>query len=543
MQNGKHETNNSNGLLTNLDSLVDQYQEQARYDDDLLKKYGEQVNQVFKNVKHLLISNDQSQIQIDLPYKSSVSSISLKILSTQLNKLRLLDTKLKNESIDIAKQKMEKKINKLELEKSKTENQISSIRLKLLKKESELFTNYENELLNLDKEIKDFENVKIAQVIKQSSKLQIDRFLVLIDSIIQKNDKKLLFYYQIVLKTQEYLGYNLVSINQFLERIIVFQCQLNSIFKMKLPYLSQLCKYLPDSKFYDLLKRKEMMMTGGYQQHHENNSSTSPNHTPNIDNFYEEDAKDTNDTPPKEINNATEKIIKLGEEYKLPLSSKTLNYQRRAARSSSVTSTTSTSASIEPAELNSIPIMRENTSPFSNNFKKITIPHKIINKPFNKLSIKDFFEFLVIIVKIIINFQQILKYFKVNTDDYSMEDWCDMEKLLSEISNQDQLNLRLNNDATLSNPKPSTSLPKKLNAKSNFQFLLEHVYKSIIMSPYAQKQQHHMNNNKLIGLQNLNFKNLFLNQISPNFNMGEDYDGLDNEFRNKDEWDLISEIL
>lgn len=112
-------------------------------------------------------------------------------------------------------------------------------------------------------------------------------------------------------------------------------------------------------------------------------------------------------------------MIKLGDAYQLPLSSKTLNFQRRAARLSS--------SPIEPVELNSIPVIRQNSAS-SSAVRKITIPHRIINKPFNKLSIKDFLEFLVVIVRIIANFQVLLTILAIDTSDFTIEDWCNFEK-------------------------------------------------------------------------------------------------------------------
>ncbi|KAI5954185.1 hypothetical protein KGF54_001960 [Candida jiufengensis] len=512
--------------VTNLEDLLDQYQQQAKEDDKLLKHYGNQVNNVFKIVRSL--HNDEFQDFSN--FRTEVPLSSIKLLALQLNKLKILDLKYRNESIDHKIQQLSKRNIKLTKDNKDIENQIDSLRLKLLKKESNLIKNYENELLKLNNNIQDYETVKIQQVITQSHKLQLNQFRILIDSTLQKSDKKLKLGYQPILKIQEFLGYNLLSINQFLERLINFQIQLNSIFRLKLPYLIQLAKYLPDSKFFDLLKRKEMMITGEYQQqqqqkqqHHHHQQQPSPPKQPTSENFYEEPPPQSQDPKPKEISNVTEKIIKLGEEYQLPLSSKTLNYQRRVARSSSVTS-------IDPAEFNSIPTIRENSSPISTNTKKITIPHKIINKPFNKLSIKDFIEFLVIIVKIIINFQIILKYFQVNTDQYKLEDWCDIELILSEIHNysNSNLNLRLN----------STDSKSSIKTK-NFQQVLEQVYSLIIKSSYAEKYH---TSNKILNLQNLKFQNLFLNQSnSLKFYDDDEFDEF--EINNKDEWDLISEIL
>ena len=58
------------------------------------------------------------------------------------------------------------------------------------------------------------------------------------------------------------LGYNLLVINQFLERLIVLQSQLAYLFNMELPYLNELVTFLPDEKFYNLIRKKEMIISG-----------------------------------------------------------------------------------------------------------------------------------------------------------------------------------------------------------------------------------------------------------------------------------------
>lgn len=286
----------------------------------------------------------------------------------------------------------------------------------------------------------------------------------------------------------EFLGYNLSAINQFLERLVVLQNQLSRLFDIHLPHSRTLTKYLPDTKFYDLLKRKEVMITGQKESMIDDN----------------DDDREQKETTPMGIDNVSEKVIKLGDAYQLPLSSKTLNFQRRAARLTSP---------IEPVELNSIPVFRQNSTS-SSTTRKITIPHRIINKPFNKLSIKDFLEFMVVIVKIVANFQVLLATLVIDTSEFTIEDWCNFEKILDKLANVEESEI-----ATL-NSIPSGS---KFNLTSNSHDLLQQVYKSIVKSTYAQK--HH---NKALAFQTLNFNNLFLNESKTS---------------RGDDWDLISEIL
>ncbi|KAI5970644.1 hypothetical protein CANMA_000235 [Candida margitis] len=495
MQQRKYESLSDKDHQNQADSrTLKRLQNQARQDDEQLANYEGQVNNIFKIASVLQSGNDNSkQVAYELHDNlqddtSKPSLTSVTALAIQLNKLKILDTKLRVDSIELAKKSAQKKVDNLKNNNEEIENQIDSIRLKILKKESEMITDYSHKSEELVAEIRDFEMTKITQVQRQSKKIQFQHFKILLEIALQRRDgKKLYFHHQPILKLEEFLGYNLLVINQFLERLVVLQNQLSILFNIQLPHSRVLTKYLPDSKFYDLLKRKESMVTG--QQ----------------DSILDDDAIEQKESTPMDIENVTGKVIKLGDAYQLPLSSKTLNYQRRAARL--------TSPIEEPIELNSIPIIRQN-SLSSSATRKITIPHRIINKPFNKLSIKDFLEFLVVIVRIIANFQVLLAILAIDTSDFNLEDWCNFEKLLDKLVSFDESKHRVELNSPIS---------MRYNSKTNSHDLMQQVYKSIVKSTFAQK--HH---NKTLAFQNLNFNNLFLNESKTGHG---------------DDWDLISEIL
>ncbi|KAI3405321.2 hypothetical protein KGF56_001862 [Candida oxycetoniae] len=468
--------------------------------DQVLTKHENQINKVLEIA--FLLQNDSSDVKqrvheiyesmdrddVPVPSIASITSLAL-----QLSRVCLSDTKARIESINRGKEQVQKVVNQLSQVQISKEKEIDLLRLKLLQKESHLIKCYEEQISKVIKQIEEFEMTRIKQVEMQALKIQNHNFQILLDMSFQKSEKKrtLLFHYQPILKIEEFLGYNLTVINQFVERLIDLQRQLSFLFKIQLPHLDTLCKCLPSKRFYDLLKKKEMLITG------------------QKDSIIDEERYQSEySTTPKEIDYATEKIVRLGDAYQLPLSSKTLNYQRRVARSSSV----------EPGELNQIPtIVRENSStpsalsqPGSATSKKITIPHRIINKPFNKLSIKDFLEFLVIIVKVSANFEVFLGHFSMQGREFSIDESADFEKILNEI-------------AHLDTQYPLGSVVEKRHPYQNFQKRLEHVYNQIINSLFAKKQH-----NKPVALQNLNFKNLFLNQPKSD---------------QRDDWDIISEML
>ncbi|KAI5964382.1 hypothetical protein KGF57_001055 [Candida theae] len=504
MQSGKNESSGK-GLQSPADfKTLKRLQSQARKDDELLASYEGQVNGIFSIAAVLQDGNDNSKskahelynsLQNDIP-KPSLDTITA--LAIQLSKLRTLDAKLRVDSINFAIKQSQKKVDGLKSQNQEVESQTDSIRLKLLHEETELIKSYSNKSDHLTKAIDEFQVTKIAQVERQAKKIQLQQFKVLVGIALQRKDNKRLYlHHQPILNLDEFLGYNLSAINQFLERLIVLQNQFAHIFNIQLPHSRALTKYLPDTKFFDLLKRKEVMITGQKESIADDDDD-------------DDDEREQRDTTPMGIDNVSEKVIKLGDAYQLPLSSKTLNFQRRAARLSS--------SPVEPVELNSIPIIRQNSTS-SSAVRKITIPHRIINKPFNKLSIKDFLEFLIVIVRIIANFQVLLNILAIDTSVFTIADWCDFEKILGKLANAD--------DSADTIELPSICTPVAVNSKgtsANTRDLLQQVYKAIVRSAFAQK--HH---NKALAFQNLNFNNLFMNESRSNYG--------------DDEWDLISEIL
>ncbi|RCK62395.1 hypothetical protein Cantr_09216 [Candida viswanathii] len=479
-------------------------QARARLDDATTSQYKNQIDVIFQIVS-LLENNAEGDVN-DMYYLldhelPTPSIISITSLAIQLNKLRLLDSKLRTDSIIQAAAQLQTRIVKLEDRKSNIEQELDQIRLKLLKKEAEIIRVYEEGVAQVNSHIEDYKLTKIKQVEVQALKLQYANFKIIYETSFQQKDKKLSFNHQPILKLEEFLGYNLLVINQFLERLIILQSQLSYLFNVDLPHLKELMNYVPDEKFYNLIRKKELMISGREADEEEENR------------IEEQSSEKRNSMEiPKGIPNPTEKIFKLGDGYNLPPSSKTLNYQLRRRASS-----------VEPADLNNIPVIKEPTAATSSSSKtssrKIIIPHKIINKPFNKLAIKDFLKFVGIIVKIIINFQAFL-VFTSNESELQPDEWCNFYKVLREITKLDKVLKDNIVKETVSRPV-TTLLSTDLEMRANFQVLMEQVYEKLMTSSYSRKQH-----NRPIALQDLNLKNLIFNQT-----------------KLSDDWDIVSGML
>lgn len=445
----KSESNSQvkNGFDKDYSRHLLDFQKRARLDDVTIDQYEHQINIIFQ-IANILQRDTRKDLDAlyylldhELPTPSIFSIISLSI---QLKKLQLLDLKLRVDSIHRARGQLTTKVEKLTDKKLLFEQKLDQIRLKMLKKEASMIRIYQEELEKLNTKIEDYQLTKIKQVELQALKLQHANFKVICEVSFHQKDKKLLLNQQPILKVEEFLGYNLLVINQFLERLIVLQSQVAYLFNMELPYLNELVNFLPDEKFYNLIRKKEMIISG-------------------LDGNEEDDEQEDVKTPdiPNDIQNPTEKIFRMGDGYNLPPSSKTLNFQMRRRASS-----------VEPADLNNIPVIKELSLPLSSPSKKpvskkIIIPHKIINKPFNKLSIKDFLKFVNVIVKIIINFQLFL--IKINnSQEPKILDWCNFQTILQEVMKVDQvLNDRIYTESTTNTEV--TQIPKNLTLKKTLR--------------------------------------------------------------------------
>ncbi|KAG7661612.1 uncharacterized protein J8A68_004881 [[Candida] subhashii] len=520
-----------------------QYQTRSKTDDEFNNRCRGQIDKIFLITDLLLLGYAKDGKEIagiyesldpELPTPSMTTIISLAI---QLNKSRMLGMRVKTDAIESTTSRLSERIEKMEEEKVRREQELDEIRMGFLRKETALIKSYLETMDSLGNEIEEYKTTKNKQVEKQSLKLQYLNFKILYEIMFQYKEKgRLQFIHQPILKLEEFLGYNILVINQFLEKLIILQCHLSYLFRVELPHLHELIGFLPNGKFYDLIKKKQAMILGTTEEEEEDNEESKDK--PSETSSSKGPIPDTTPEPPKDIRNPKEKLIKLGDAYKLPLSAKTLNYQRRARRISS----------IDPSELNNIPILKERSlspnSTMAANISSATaipttgsttgpkkhmiiIPHKIINKPFNKLSIKEFLKFLLVIVKVITNFQVFLMFTTNDNHDLSLDDWCNFDKLLREVVlNLDQFfNQRMNElEMGISIPRRGINhVGDGYSDTTSFQILMEHVYELLMESSISRKQY-----NRPMALSDLKLRDLILNQTKLNLS---------------EEWDIVSEMI
>jgi hypothetical protein len=493
-------------------------QAQTKQNDEISQMCQQQVNDVFALVDTLQNTGtvDDSSDENSVPNLGEVSSTSIKLLATQLNKLNIMNLKIAMNSIQLSKKSTEKKIYSLRRQCDSMDKKIALRQATIDHHRKELEARH-NELIQANSHnLNLLTSYNIVNINNQVNSFQLSDFKLLKEIVFSRDRyHNLLVYHQPILRIGEFLNYDIIDINQFLESLIKFQIQLADLFKISLPYLKDLTNCLPNSSFYDLIKQKEDMMF----------------------------KKDVQDDPEKNVIEKTsddetpvDKIVRSGNGYKIPLSTKTQNWQRRismvqspepdlpyvredsistgenqGSKTSSRTNLGDTRKGQIPSETNGEEKTVEDNVAASVNKKMILIPHKILNKPFNKLTIKEFLNFLIVVVKIVVNFEVFL-VLVINEDegetdiDETFDFVCDFVKVLEKVNRFEYNGKRCQN---------------LLDLRLKLKDLTENVYKLIIHGEYNSTKSPTI-------LQDLNFSELIENQTKKS-NVGD--------------WDMVSKMF
>lgn len=376
------------------------------------------INTIFstcQNVKDLKGIEIPPKISNETP-QPSINA--MKSLALQLIKLDILNTNLKIKNIDKTQELLDSRINELNNNIKTLQTKLDTKQEKLDSTCSKLFNNFEETNDSLNARIQEYKFEKINQIKKQSIQLQYNNYKILKEMIFTLNNSKsanfnyitklkassstnLLFHNRSILNINDFFSCNnkLPQINEFLENLIRLQVYLQDIFNMdsfRLPYLEELVEYLPDSKFYDMIQEKENFMINGGK----------------LSSDEIKEVEEEKNSTVQEMKADNERVIKLGSTIKLPLSSKTINSQLRRASLNK----DEASPSSKPKEDEKVN-HKKASSPIRSTLsgkKMIILPHKILTKPFTKLTAKEYLKFLLIIVKILFNFKTFF-YFTIDS--------------------------------------------------------------------------------------------------------------------------------
>lgn len=350
--------------------------------------------------------------------ESTAKIYSIKDLALRLQRLAILNARLKQNDIDRAKQIMEKRVNSLQARVNDTRQKIKA-KEELLQKKREMITTLHQEVSQIRNErILRIQKVDTTRVAKQAANFQYNHFKVVRQVVFPKYELwrsqednqgsksvKLDFFGQPILLLKSFLLHNnkLIAINMFLENLIHFQVLMVELLSgmgtpIHLPFLEFLKMQIPDGKFFDQVQEKINFLV-------DDGSEVQP----------DEKTADQDQDRLLEPRPSLDKIVIKDNVIQIPLSFKTANLQRRASVKLSL-SASPTPEQFEPQIFLATPEPSSTTEVKLNNNEKpkpttfqgktmVIVPHKILTKPFTKLTLKEYLKFILVVVKILVNFE------------------------------------------------------------------------------------------------------------------------------------------
>lgn len=369
----------------------------------------EKINKIF----HSCQSNDFSKLNSITEGHSGIPLASIKTLALQLKKLDILNEKIKLKNIDKSTELLNQKIDDLNKDIRLSQEEIVRAQETVDSTLRSVINSYTQRKSNLGDSYAIIKREKVLLVARHSLLLQYDHFRTLKDITFSGStanqgyggypksffsNGQILFHNQPIINIGDFFAFNskLSQLNEFLEGLIMFQVQLQELFRdvIHLPYLSLLMYCLPDSKFYELIQQKENILY----------NTGNPHETKSDENTGEDfRAGEEEDDIRNEV------IIRLGNAMKLPLSFKTINTQlRQATLNRNEKFSNQEGDGSNEKLINNVTSGSNHKRNLTGGKKLVIMPHKILNKPLTKLSTKEFLKFLLIIVKLIVNFNVIL---------------------------------------------------------------------------------------------------------------------------------------
>lgn len=330
----------------------------------------------------------------------------VKNLALQLQRLETLNWKLKLNGIQRTHANMAKKVQVLQDKIASLTEDVEANRAKINSKKTAIIEGFTRHNDRFETEIVRLQGEGMARVSKQANNLHYGHYKVLREVTFPnferwksgkgRTKEKLLFHGQPILSLSSFLSHNnkLTAMNTFLENVIQLQATLSDLFRIEndlieLPYLDYLKRLLPESKFFDLVQEKTNFIVNDGKPPQESDDPTENNHQI----FVEE-------RPIEIANDSIDKIVVKDNVIRVPISFKTVNLQRRASIRSEKEDDPEPKA-VEPQETT-----KPQATKISLKGKKIVVvPHKILTKPFTKLSLKEYLKFILIVVKILVNFK------------------------------------------------------------------------------------------------------------------------------------------
>ncbi|KAK6465685.1 hypothetical protein DFJ63DRAFT_310771 [Scheffersomyces coipomensis] len=477
-----------------------------------------------KTLKHI-IKLHKKLFDNDYPNIPTITIKGIILLSIQLNKLRTVHLKMKIQALTRSIEVLNLIIGNTAKDIDQGKSKIIEFNNKLSGVADTLQEQFSKQLDRINSTIEEYESQKIRDVKRQMLKFQCRNFMVLKEvSFSSDGSSSLNFMGQRILKIDHILGYNIMNINQFFESLIVLQRHLSIIFEIEFPYLEDLLESLPDADFFNSIKVKENEIRG------------TPEVDDEVDNDNNVDGDDKDiesDNKPRELTDTNDKIVSTNNTIRLPLSSKSYNNQRRESMKRSPSreiesilerNNKSKSSSPMPERSNS----RSSTLTTSSSIHQVSkkkaiaiVPHRILKKPFSKLTMREFSQLLYIISKILFNFQ--VFFITIGIECTEIIRSCDFNKILQLLTT-----LKVDNAFMDLNYNNISSLPV-----IELKTIIELVYKSMMLGVNRAEKS---TKRKISSIPPSYLKDITLSEVFHNHDVNSSQHPYD-------DWSLVSKIL
>lgn len=389
------------------------------------------IETVFRECRELRngLRDPSSHIAASTPPKIQKTSTStpaegVKPLALQLQKLDIMNEKLRCAGIERAIESQRKKVALLQKQITQQKEVLRESRTTLVEKRLKIKENYLARHSMLENQTSQLQTVNIKNLAKQVTSLKHARFLVLRlivlpnwDQHRKKRERLRVFSLPVIRLNHILLPTNrVVHMNEFFENLIRLQVVLVEFFadeepELKLPYLDELVELLPTSQFYDTVQ--EQINVQLHRKHEPvTDNEPSPNQKPIP--FAERPVELSHD--------ATDKIVIEDNVIRVPVSFKTVNMHRRVSLRSELPTLENrsqerflaTKKDVTPEE---VPINSAKQSDSDQHRLRVSLkskpvvilPHRILRRPISQLRLKELLEFITVVAKILTNFYELFR--------------------------------------------------------------------------------------------------------------------------------------
>lgn len=315
--------------------------------------------------------------------RSDPDTPTLKLLATQIARLQSLNLQVKCSRLDRAKSDTIDAINKLHEQLAAVEQQLDATQKAIDKLGGDNTEETTPEILSIESYTRTVTNTV--------NRIHTSWFDIVVLALFDRRDQ-LLFCHRPIINIDDIATAPILDLNEFLENLIRFQMVLSELFDVDLPFIDELqTQMLPNLRFYDLIREKETQMRGDSTETDEKEPEDSPtpmsliypNRRVSMPTTSLQTVTGTSiETPPAAPHRP---------DILLPLSSKTINSQRRAT----ITKVRRLVLTLPPPAI---------TQTTLGTTRRVIIPHRILLVPLNKIGVREFTKFMATIIKILVNF-------------------------------------------------------------------------------------------------------------------------------------------